>query len=119
MITPEMPDAITIPGAVAAWSLLHKEHGYMPWKDLFSPAINFATQGIKVHERVALDWSKNLQKLSLGENRWNQILKDMQTRKQVHAYRRSHGGEISLMKKNKKGTCFRITLPILKDESEN
>ena len=32
---------------------------------------------------------------------------------------RSHGGEISLMKKNKKGTCFRITLPILKDESEN
>ena len=36
----------------------------------------------------------NLQKLSLGENRWNQILKDMQTRKQVHAYRRSHGGEM-------------------------
>ena len=32
---------------------------------------------------------------------------------------RNHGGEISLMKKNKKGTCFRITLPILKDESEN
>ena len=33
----------------------------------------------------------NLQKLSLGESRWNQILKDMQTRKQVHEYRRSHG----------------------------
>ena len=32
---------------------------------------------------------------------------------------RNHGGEISLMKKNKKGTCFRITLPILKNESEN
>ena len=62
VITPEMPDAITIPGAVAAWSLLHNEHGYMPWKELFSPAINFATQGIKVHERVALDWSKNMKK---------------------------------------------------------
>ena len=36
----------------------------------------------------------NLQKLSLGESRWNQILKDMQTRKQVHEYRRSHGGEM-------------------------
>ena len=32
---------------------------------------------------------------------------------------RNHGGEISLMKKNTKGTCFRITLPIFKDESEN
>ena len=42
VITPEMPDAITIPGAVAAWSLLHNEHGYMPWKELFTPAINFA-----------------------------------------------------------------------------
>ena len=54
-----MPDAITIPGAVAAWSLLHKEHGYMPWKELFYPAINYAANGIMVHERVALDWSKN------------------------------------------------------------
>ena len=58
VITPEMPDAITIPGAVAAWSLLHKEYGYMPWKELFIPAINFGNHGIKVHERVALDWSK-------------------------------------------------------------
>ena len=32
---------------------------------------------------------------------------------------RNHGGEISLMKKNTKGACFRITLPIFKDESEN
>ena len=32
---------------------------------------------------------------------------------------RNHGGEISLMKNNTKGTCFRITLPLFKDESEN
>ena len=76
VITPEMPDAITIPGAVAAWSLLHKEHGYMPWKDLFSPAINFATQGIKVHERVALDWSKYKQKLSLDSDTSKIFLKN-------------------------------------------
>ncbi len=36
----------------------------------------------------------NLQKLSLGDRRWTQILKDMQTRKNVHAYRRQHGGEM-------------------------
>jgi gamma-glutamyltranspeptidase/glutathione hydrolase len=65
VITPEMPEAITIPGAVAAWSLLHKEHGYMPWQELFGPAIHYAQHGIKIHERVALDWSKNIQKLSL------------------------------------------------------
>ena len=76
VITSEMPDAITIPGAVEAWSLLHKEHGYMPWKDLFSPAINFATQGVKVHERVALDWSKSKQKLSLDSDTSNIFLKN-------------------------------------------
>ena len=64
VITSEMPDAITIPGAIAAWSLLHKEYGHMTWKELFNPAINFANYGIKVHERVAFDWSKNIQKLS-------------------------------------------------------
>ena len=32
---------------------------------------------------------------------------------------RNHGGEISLMKNNTKGTCFRITLPLFKNESEN
>ncbi len=75
VITPEMPDAITIPGAVAAWNLLHKEHGYMPWKDLFNPAINFAKQGIKIHERVAFDWKKNIQKLSLDSDTSNLFLK--------------------------------------------
>jgi len=76
VITPEMPDAITIPGAVAAWCLLHDVHGHMPWKELFSPAINFATQGIKVHERVALDWSKYKQKLSLDSDTSNIFLKN-------------------------------------------
>ena len=65
VITPEMPEAITIPGAVAAWNLLHKDHGYMPWQELFGPAIHYAQHGIKIHERVALDWAKNIQKLSL------------------------------------------------------
>ena len=49
VISPNMPEAITIPGAVAGWCLLHKEHGYMPWKEIFEPAIRFAKQGIQVH----------------------------------------------------------------------
>ncbi len=76
VISYDMPDAITIPGAVASWCLLHKEHGYMPWKEIFEPAINFAKQGIKVHERVAFDWSKNLKKLSLDIDTSNLFLKN-------------------------------------------
>ncbi len=76
MITAEMPDAITIPGAVAAWSLLHKEYGYTPWKELFNPAINYSNHGIKVHERVAIDWSKNTQKLSLDPDTSKLFLKN-------------------------------------------
>ena len=68
LIKPEMPDAITIPGAVAGWSLLHKEHGYMPWNEIFEPAINYAKNGIIVHERVALDWAKNKEKLSVDKD---------------------------------------------------
>ena len=62
-ISYEMPDAITIPGAVAGWTILHKKYGHMPWKDLFFHAIQYAKQGIRVHERVALDWSNNKNKL--------------------------------------------------------
>ena len=76
VISPEMPDAITIPGAVAGWSLLHKEHGRMPWKEIFRPAIEYARSGVLVHERVALDWSKNTEKLSQDNDTSNLFLKN-------------------------------------------
>ena len=76
VITPEMPDAITIPGAVAGWSLLHEEHGHMPWKEIFHPAIDYAKSGVLVHERVGLDWSKNTEKLSKDKDTLNVFLKN-------------------------------------------
>ena len=36
----------------------------MPWKDIFSHSIHYATFGIPVHQRVAHDWSINKTKLS-------------------------------------------------------
>ena len=74
VIKSDMPDAITIPGAVASWCLLHKEHGHMPWKELFGPAIHYAKEGVKVHERVAFDWSNNVKKLSLDTDTANLFL---------------------------------------------
>ena len=76
VINSEMPEAITIPGAVAGWSLLHKEYGYMPWKELFDPAIKFSLNGVSVHERVALDWSNNTKKLSADPDTSNLFLKN-------------------------------------------
>ena len=75
-ISSEMPEAITIPGAVAGWCLLHKEHGYMSWKELFEPAINFAQKGVNIHERVAFDWAKNKKKLSFDPDTSKLFLKN-------------------------------------------
>ena len=74
-ITADMPDAITVPGAVSGWQLLHKQHGHMPWKEIFQPAIEYAKSGIHLHERVALDWSQNTQKLSQDKDTANLFLK--------------------------------------------
>ncbi len=76
VISPQLPEAITIPGAVAGWSLLHKEYGYMSWKEIFKPAIEFAKNGISIHERVALDWSKNKEKLSIDQDTSKLFLKN-------------------------------------------
>ena len=76
IISSEMPDAITIPGAVAGWSLLHKEYGHMPWNEIFEPAITYAKSGINLHERVAHDWSKNIEKLSLDSDTSKLFLKN-------------------------------------------
>ena len=76
VISSEMPDAITIPGAVAGWSLLHEEHGHMPWKEIFHPAIDYAKSGVLIHERVGLDWSKNTEKLSKDKDTFKVFLKN-------------------------------------------
>ena len=78
LITAEMPDAITIPGAVAGWQMLHNQYGHMPWKEIFQPAIEYANSGIFVHEKVALDWSKNVSKLSQDNDTANLFLQNGQ-----------------------------------------
>ena len=49
-------DAVTVPGAVSAWSTLSKRFGRLPFEDLFEPAITYARDGFQVTPHVASVW---------------------------------------------------------------
>ncbi|QUX97992.1 gamma-glutamyltransferase [Marinomonas sp. CT5] len=49
--------AITIPGAIDAWTQLHKDHGKLPFEDLLAPAIQLAENGYAIAPRVHNDWA--------------------------------------------------------------
>ncbi|MBS1886517.1 MAG: gamma-glutamyltransferase [Actinobacteria bacterium] len=38
--------AVTVPGAVDGWGLLHERFGRLPWRGLFEPAIGLADEGV-------------------------------------------------------------------------
>lgn len=42
-----------VPGYVAGLSLLHADHGRLPWRDLFSPAVALAEDGVEVSALLA------------------------------------------------------------------
>jgi len=60
----ESPHACTVPGSVAAWFRLIEDHGTMDMSALLQPAIELATQGLRVTPRVALDWGTGAAKLA-------------------------------------------------------
>ena len=44
--------AVGVPGAVAMLELAHREHGKLPWADLFQPAILLAEHGFAISPRL-------------------------------------------------------------------
>jgi len=50
------PHAVTIPGAIDAWSRLLADHGTMSLGDVLQPAIRFASNGFPIHLRQQSDW---------------------------------------------------------------
>ena len=52
-------DAVTVPGAVDAWTTLSRRFGKLPFSDLFEPAIHYARDGFAVSPITAHRWAEN------------------------------------------------------------
>lgn len=59
---------VNVPGAVAGWEAMHKKFGKLPWKDLFAPAIYYASKGFPVTELIQWDWENGEGKLRANDN---------------------------------------------------
>ena len=66
-----MPSGIhtaSVPGAVEGWWRMHNKFGKLPWKDLFQPAIYYASHGFPVTEFIQWDWDNASAKLRRDDN---------------------------------------------------
>jgi len=56
-IAQHSPHAVTVPGAIDAWSQLLRDHGTQDLGQVLQPAIRFARDGYPVTSRVHKDWT--------------------------------------------------------------
>lgn len=62
------PHAVSVPGAVEAWTRLLADHGTMPMAAVLAPAIGYARDGFPVTPRVARDWAREVALLRAAAN---------------------------------------------------
>src|SRR4030088_444797 len=60
--------AVSIPGAVDAWTTILRDHGKLGLDTLLQPAIKAAEEGYVVAPRIAFDWKNQFDKLKKGTN---------------------------------------------------
>jgi gamma-glutamyltranspeptidase len=56
-------DTVTVPGAVAGWQLLHRDHGVLPWAELLAPAVGYARDGAPVAPSLARALARDAEEL--------------------------------------------------------
>jgi gamma-glutamyltranspeptidase/glutathione hydrolase len=56
--------SVGVPGVLRMLEMAHKEHGKLPWKTLFEPAIQMSVKGFAVSQRLngLLTWDQHLRK---------------------------------------------------------
>src|SRR5690606_20435662 len=57
------PHAVTVPGAISAWTLLLERFGRKGFAELLAPAIRYAEDGYPVAPRVGIDWIEDTPRL--------------------------------------------------------
>ena len=76
----QIPDgsvhAVTIPGAVDAWSRLSEAHGRLGLDRILQPAIAAAEDGFTITPRVALDWARYASRVAAYPDSARQFLPD-------------------------------------------
>src|ERR1700730_12776558 len=60
--------AVSIPGAIDAWTTILRDHGKLGLDTLLQPAIKAAEEGYVVAPRIAFDWKNQFNKLKNGTN---------------------------------------------------
>ena len=60
--------SIAVPGSVAALGKLHENAGSMPWRELFKPAIELASEGYPVDDYFFVNTSASLKRLAPFQN---------------------------------------------------
>jgi gamma-glutamyltranspeptidase / glutathione hydrolase len=66
--------AVSIPGAVDAWTIILRDHGKLGLDTLLQPAIEAAEAGYIVAPRIAFDWKNQFEKLKQGTNTGRYLL---------------------------------------------
>jgi gamma-glutamyltranspeptidase/glutathione hydrolase len=69
-------NAVTVPGAVAAWERLLADYGTFELARLLEPAIRYAADGYIVTERLARDWRRQIGKLQSNQAAAATFLRD-------------------------------------------
>jgi gamma-glutamyltranspeptidase/glutathione hydrolase len=72
------PHAVTVPGAVEAWSAVLASHGRFGLDRALAPAIRYAEDGFPVAPRVSHDWTFGLEKLRADPGASRHYLVDSQ-----------------------------------------
>ncbi len=73
------PHAVTIPGAVDAWTQLLGDHGRWDMARVLAPAIGYARDGYPIHQRVASDMARSADVLAMDAAAAAVFLRDGRT----------------------------------------